>query len=408
MPPPTLSIWRNRNFVLLWSGQFVSTFGTNISSLALPLLVLALTRSPAQTGIATALHMLPYAVFALPAGALIDRWNRKIIMIICDSIRWLTLGSIPLAFVLGHLTLAVIYLTAVLEGSANVFFELAEVSALPMIVPQQVDHAWALNETTQATATLAGPSLAGFIISLGRTVAGGAVFAYLVDSISYLVSVITLSSIRVPFQQQPSEHGIGRGGLWQDIGSGLHVLFHDHRLRLLMILTSGVNFFQGPLTLVLIILMQNTLHQGVASLGIILGLSGAGGVLGAIVAPVLTKRLPVHRIIFGSFLVWVAATLLLAIAVAAPEVLLGKMLISFVWPAYAVTIVSYRLSLVEDHMRGRINSAFRLFSYTSEPLGNALGGFLLAIAGPRFVLWIMAIGLAVLFAGFAGQVRRLR
>lgn len=98
-------LWRNFDFLLLWSGQTVSTLGTNISGLALPLLVLALTHSPALAGLVTAVRQLPYLLVSLPAGALVDRWNRKKAMIYCDLVRWLALGSVPLAFVLGHLTL---------------------------------------------------------------------------------------------------------------------------------------------------------------------------------------------------------------------------------------------------------------------------------------------------------------
>lgn len=90
------SLWRNRDFLLLWNGQTISTLGTNVSTLALPLLVLALTHSPAQAGLLTALRLLPYLLFSLPAGALIDRWNRKTVMIYCDVFRWLALGSVPL------------------------------------------------------------------------------------------------------------------------------------------------------------------------------------------------------------------------------------------------------------------------------------------------------------------------
>src|SRR5579863_8814662 len=103
--PPARPLWRNRDFLLLWSGQTFSTLGTNVSSLALPLLVLALTHSPAQAGLLTAMRLLPYLLFSSPAGALIDRWDRKAVMIRCDLIRWLALGSVPLAFSLGHLTL---------------------------------------------------------------------------------------------------------------------------------------------------------------------------------------------------------------------------------------------------------------------------------------------------------------
>src|SRR5690349_25157614 len=109
-------IWRNQNFVLLWSGQLVSQVGSRISSLALPLLVLALTNSPTQTGLIAATESFPYLILSLPGGALIDRLNRKALMIWCDVARVLAFGSIPLVFVLGQLDLPQLYLVALISG----------------------------------------------------------------------------------------------------------------------------------------------------------------------------------------------------------------------------------------------------------------------------------------------------
>src|SRR5579872_6694369 len=103
------ALWHNRDFALLWSGQLVSYFGTRVSNLALPLLALAATHSPGQAGLITSARMLPYLVLGLPAGALVDRWNRKTVMIVCDVARCLTLGSVPLAWALGHLSLMQLY-----------------------------------------------------------------------------------------------------------------------------------------------------------------------------------------------------------------------------------------------------------------------------------------------------------
>ena len=101
-PRQPRSLWLNRDFMLLWSGQVVSNVGTQVSTLAFPLLILALTGSPAQAGFAGALRALPYLIFSLPAGALIDRWDRKLTMILCDTGRALSLASIPVALAIGH------------------------------------------------------------------------------------------------------------------------------------------------------------------------------------------------------------------------------------------------------------------------------------------------------------------
>src|SRR5438477_2195513 len=96
-------LWHNRDYLLLWSGQTISSIGSGVSELAFPLLVLALTHSPAQAGFASAFRTLPYFIFTLPGGALIDSWNRKRVMILCDTGRAISLASIPVALVLGHL-----------------------------------------------------------------------------------------------------------------------------------------------------------------------------------------------------------------------------------------------------------------------------------------------------------------
>src|SRR5262249_33726730 len=113
--PRGRALWRNRDYLLLWSGQLVSSIGTQASTLAFPLLLLAVTRSPAQAGFASALRAVPYLLLSLPAGALVDRWDRKRLMLLCDAGRALALGSIPLALALGRLTVAQLYLVSLVE-----------------------------------------------------------------------------------------------------------------------------------------------------------------------------------------------------------------------------------------------------------------------------------------------------
>src|SRR6266705_27890 len=124
--PSRPSLWRNRDYMLLWSGQLVSNIGTQVSQLAFPLLILALTQSPALAGIAAALRALPYLIFSLPAGALIDRWDRKLVMIVCDVGRALSMASIPFALAIGQLTVLQLFIVSAIEGTLYVFFNIAE------------------------------------------------------------------------------------------------------------------------------------------------------------------------------------------------------------------------------------------------------------------------------------------
>ncbi len=391
---PSRPLWRNRDFLLLWNGQTISTLGTNMSTLALPLLVLALTHSPAQAGLLTAMRLLPYLLFSLPAGALVDRWDRKAVMIRCDLVRWFALGSVPLAFGLGHLTLIHLYIVALVEGTAYVFFSLAQIAALPQVVSSaHLPQAYALDTTTEYIGTLLGPSLGGFLIGLVPLVALGASLAYLADSVSYLVSVLSLLFIRVSFQMKRTARN--KLALREEIAEGLRFLWQQPLLRTMVVLTMVVNFLLSPVTLVVIVLVHGTLHIDVRTLGIILSAGGVGGVLGGVIAPWIRTRIRFGQVIIGSVIVWGIATLLLAFASSPFLLAVGVGVTSLMWPIYGVVLVSYRLSLTPDYLQGRVNSAFRFLSYGSEPLGAALGGVLLVPLGPRVVLALVAAGLVL-------------
>jgi predicted MFS family arabinose efflux permease len=156
-----------------------------------------------------------------------------------------------------------------------------------------------------------------------------------------------------------------------------------------------VNFLLSPVTLVVIVLVQGTLHINVQTLGIILSAGGVGGILGGVIAPWMRTRIRFGQAIIGSVIVWSIATLLLAFAPSALLLAVGVGLTSLMWPIYGVVLVSYRLSLTPDHLQGRVNSAFRFLSYGSEPLGAALGGVLLVPLGPRVVLALISAGLVL-------------
>ncbi len=406
---PTRSLWRNRDFLLLMSGQAVSLLGTNVSMIALPLLALAITHSPAQAGLLTAVRQIPYLFFSLPAGALVDRWDRKATMIRCDLLRWLALGSVPLAFALGHLTLLQLYIVGFVEGTSFVFFSLAQISALPQVVEREhIPHAYAVETTIDNIGMLLGPSVGAFIIGLAPVIVMGAVLAYLADSLSYLASVFTLRSMRVTFQEERQK--TARPGkiraLRHEIAEGLRFLWNQPLLRIMALLSMTVNFLLSPVTLVVIVLARNTLRIDVQMLGFILSAGGIGGLLGAFVAPWMRSHVRFGQVIIGSVILWVIAAVLLAVAPSPLLLVVGVGLIGLIWGPYGVTLVTYRLSLTPDVMQGRVNSAFRFLSFGAEPLGAAIGGFLLAVLSPRIVLVVIASGLAL--AGIIVCFTRLR
>src|SRR5215469_12190283 len=197
MPKRPKSLWLNRDYMLLWSGQTISNIGTEVTQLAFPLLILSLTGSAAQAGFAGALRALPYIFFSLPAGALIERWDRKRAMIFCDTGRAISLASIPVALAIGHLTILQLYLVSAIEGTLFVFFNIAEAACLPRVVPkEQLPAATAQNMATDGITVLLGPSLGGALYTAGR------LLPFVADAVSYVVSVISLFFIKVKFQKE--------------------------------------------------------------------------------------------------------------------------------------------------------------------------------------------------------------
>jgi MFS family permease len=217
-PARATALWRNRDYLILWSGQTLSSFGTNISGFAFPLLVLFLTGSPAQAGFLGAVRSAPYLVFSLPVGALIDRWDRKRVMILCDSGRALALGSIPVVHaVLGTVPIIQLYLVTLIEGSLFVFFNIAEAACLPRVVTkEQLPAASGQNQASESASVMAGGPLAGVLYyNVSR------LMPFLADAVSYVVSVVSLLFIRTEFQ---GERTAERRKLSAEIAEGLRWL----------------------------------------------------------------------------------------------------------------------------------------------------------------------------------------
>lgn len=387
VPRRPKSLWLNRDYMLLWSGQVVSNVGTQVSTLAFPLLILAVTGSPAQAGFVGALRALPYVIFSLPAGALLDRWDRKRTMILCDTGRALSLASIPVALATGHLTIIQLYLVSLIEGTLFVFFNIAEAACLPRVVPkEQLPAATAQNMATDGVTTLIGPSLGGALYTAGR------LLPFLADAISYAVSVCSLFFIKTKFQK---ERVAARRSLWIEIREGLAWLWHHPLIRFMAILTGGNNLISAGLVLTIIVLAQRQ-HAPAFVIGLIFAIGGIGGVLGAVVAPFFQKRLSFGQAIIGTS--WVIALFMPLYAIAPNPFVLGLITAAafIVVPLYNVVQFSYRSALIPDELQGRVNSVFRLVAFGGQPLGLALTGVLIQNIGVIQTILIASLGLVVL------------
>lgn len=380
-------LWLNLDYMLLWSGQMVSNVGTQVSTLAFPLLILALTNSPAQAGFAGALRALPYVIFSLPAGALIDRWDRKRVMILCDTGRALSMASIPVALVLGHLAILQLYLVSLIEGTLFVFFNIAEAACLPRVVPrEQLPAATAQNMATDGITVLLGPSLGGALYTAGR------LLPFVADAVSYVVSVISLFFIKTKFQK---ERVAARRNLWVEIREGLGWLWHQPLIRFIAILTGGNNLISSGYILIIIVLAQQQ-HASSFTIGLIFAVGGIGGIVGALIATPLQKRLSFAQAIIGTS--WLFALCMPLYAIAPNPLVLGIITAAtFVsGPVYNVVQFSYRSAIIPDELQGRVNSVFRLIAFGGQPLGLALTGLLIENIGVIPTILVDAAGMIIL------------
>jgi MFS family permease len=386
------SLWRHRNFLLLWSGQSVSEIGSSVTQLALPLTaVVALRASTFQVGLLTAASTLAFALIALPAGALVDRWAKRRLMIWCDIARMVIIGSVPLAAALGVLTLGQLYAVAVTAGVGTVFFDVAYQSYLPEVVDREyLVEANGKLGATQAFAQVTGPGLGGALTGLL-----GAARALAADSISYAVSVASLLAMDVREEARPAEGTRPGTTLRAEIAEGLSFVLRHPVLRKIVACTGTANLFGSMGIALEIVFLVRVLRVRPVYTGLLIAVASLGGVAGGLLAGRLGRRIGSARIIWYSLLVFGFPQLIIPLA--APGWRLaafpaGLACFSFAAVVYNVAQVSYRQAICPPRLLGRMNAAVRWVVFGTLPLGAVIGGALGSLAGVRPTLWIAFVG----------------
>ena len=397
------SLWHNRDFMLLWGGQIASTLGSMACHVIYPLLILALTDSPTAAGVAGALRFIPYLLFSLPVGALIDRWDRKRVMILSDLGRAIAVGSLPIAMAFDALTLWHVYLVCFVEGALFCFFNIAEVAALPRVVPRaQLPEATAFNEAGFGAAHIVGPPLGTLLYqTFGRAV------PFVLDALTYVVSLFSLAFIKTPFRTAATaEAAAEKRDLRAEILEGLRWLWGKPLIRFMAFLTGGVNLAFSALTLITIVLAKE-MGADDAAIGVIFGISGVGGILGSFVGGRVQRRFTFGQVIVATM--WIQAMAFLLIGFVPGYLWIGILsaVAGFFGPIYNVVQFSYRVALIPDELQGRVNSTFRLLAFGGIPLGAAFSGVVIEEFGVKAAVVAFA-GSMFLFAILTTLNRHVR
>ena len=375
-------LYRNGSFLLLWSGQIVSAVGTQVSQLAFPLLVFSVTQSAAVTGIITAIRGIPFIALTLPGGALVDRWNRKMVMIVCDAGRAVALGSIPLAYGLGHLSLVQLALATLVEGTLYTFFNVAEPAALPNVVArEQIPDAVALNNTIDSVSTLLGPSLAGVLYAAGRAL------PFAINAVTYAASVISLFFIRVPFQgarKTRQEH------LWAEMRAGISYTWNRPVLRFMAVLIGWLNFLSMGYPLIMIV-RAHDLHAGSIGTGLLFATGGVGSIVGTVLVFQIQRRFRFGSIVAVGTWVWALTWIPYALAPNVAALAVANAAGWLIIPILMGVQYSYRIATIPDDMQGRANAVIKLVAFGVQPLSLVLTGALIQAYGPITAIWILFV-----------------
>ncbi|WP_369141087.1 MFS transporter [Modestobacter versicolor] len=367
------SLLRHRDFRQLWAAETVSQVGTQVTLLALPVLaVTVLSATPLQMGVLTALETAAFLLIGLPAGAWVDRWRRRRVLVTADLVRAAALATLPVAHLLDLLTLGQLYVVAAVTGAATVFFDVAYQSYLPALVDrdQLVDGNGKL-EASRAVAQVAGPGLTGVAL---RVV--GAPLLVVADAVSFLVSAWFIGRIRTPdVVPDPAT----RRPLRTEIGEGLSFVVRHPLLRRIVACTGTGNLFGSLTSTLLVLFALRELGLSESTLGLVLSAGAAGGLLGAATAARFARWVGEGRAIPLAALTMVpfaALVPLAAVGPAVPLLVLGTAGVSWAIVAYNVTQVSFRQRLCPPRLLGRMNASVRFIVFGTMPVGALLGGVL--------------------------------
>jgi MFS family permease len=391
---PSGGLWRQPDFLKLWGSQTVSQLGTQVSLLALPLAaVLVVDASAFEVALLSTAIMVPWLVFALPAGVWVDRVRRQPILVVTDLGRAVALASVPLAYATDTLTMAQLYVVAIVTGTLTVFFDVAYQSYLPSIVERRalVDGNSKL-EFSRAAASVAGPGLGGALVG-----ALTAPYAVLVDAVSFLGSALLLFRIRAP--EVPPERTKGASAR-AELVEGLRYVFGDPRWRSMMGYVASVNFFFAVAESIFIVYAVRDLDLSAPLIGLIFTLSNLGGIAGAVLAGRAARRLGIGGTLVASGLLSGPPLLLVPLAPQAspiPFLVAGWLFVSLGVVLYNVTAISLIQALTPERMLGRMNASRRFVVWGTIPIGSFVSGVLATVIGLRPTIFVGAVGASFSF-----------
>ncbi|MEV0260336.1 MFS transporter [Streptomyces sp. NPDC050617] len=385
-PRPPLR--RNRDYVLLWTGAGATLLGARVSGIAYPLLVLWQSGSATAAGLVGFAAMLPSLVVQLHAGALVDRFDRRRLMILCDLGCLLATASVAAAVLTGHVLLPHLMAAAFVQGSLAIFYRLAERAGVRHLVPPgQLPQALGANEARGQAAGLLGVPAGSFLYAAARW------SPFSAAALAHAMSLVSLLLIRKNFQDAPSPgppDAAPPRKLTKEITEGLAWTWRQPFLRTVMILISGSNLLFQGLSLVPMVIIHES-GGSAADIGVITAVSGVGGMLGALSGAWWMRRANLRTLVIGCMAGW--AVMMPLVAFTQRPVLIGLLfaLAAHIGGVSNVAGGVYQVRITPDGLQGRVSSVMGVLGQGANSLGMLAGGAALDTFGAsRTVLGISA------------------
>jgi MFS family permease len=384
-------------FHRIWAASAVSSLGDGIYYSALPLLALTLTRNPIVFGMMEAVTLLPWLLFGLIGGALVDRWDRRRTMVITDLCRFVLLALATVAVVEGFLSIALLIAIGFLLGMGGVLFDTASMAYLPEFLERDQESLQRANSRLQgaerALGGFIGPPTGSLLFSLGRTV------PFVTDAVSFLFSSLLIRTLPVA----PKKPAKPKTSILRDARIGASYLLHHKLLLGLSVRPAVGNFAFCGTGAVLALYAHDTLHLGTGGYGAFLTTEAVGGLMGTFIAGWLGARLGTGGALALTAIVEAGA--LFGVGVSANAYLAGVGL-AVLGAAMGTTMTlgpSVRQAIVPDELMGRVGAAARLTALSAGPVGALFGGWLAHVAGLR-APFLVGSGILVLMAGLAARL----
>ena len=387
-----VQVLRNGRFLRLWLGQIISATGDYFYFLAMPILINRLTGSTAAIGLAMILGFaLPQLVFGIPAGVLVDRWDRRRVMIVADLARaLLVLGGL---FVQSAQTIWILYVVGFSMSIASRLFFPARAALIPALVSdEELLAANGLSQLTETASLLAGPALAGFMIAwFGEGV------AFVVDSASFLVSAVAIWSIGAVAAPVRAASERTVRALWGELVDGLRFLFGHPILRGTVLSLSVVHLGIGAINVLWVPLLSRNYGVGPEGMGIVDSLQGVGMALGALTVGWLAARFSKTRIGVASLVIIGLMLGLTGIAPSFVYIMGFTFVLGLALAPVEATLTTLMQQSTPDHSLGRVSSAFGTFGSLAGIVSMAVAGGAAELVGIPMVY--LVCGALVVSAG---------